>query len=541
MPDKSLPNRPNLEQYRKQAKDLLRSHARAELIALDRIARYHPRFQDQSPNLIRAVPFQLADAQLVLAREYGFESWQRFAKQINTLRLTRDVASLSDPMAAFMEAACVPLDAHSSGTLEEAEMILARYPHVATASIYTAALLADEATVRAFLVRDPAMASAKAGPRNWDALTYLCFSRYLRLDRERSSAFVRTARTLLDFGANANTGWIEMIDHPNPRPILEAAIYGAAGIAQHAELTRLLLDHGADPNDEETPYHVAETRDNSVLTVLLESGKLNVGSLNTLLLRKCDWHDYQGLRLVLEHGANPNEITRWGFSAFYQAIRRDNSLEMIELLLDYHADPTVPDRDGRSAVAIAAHRGRAEVLDLFERRGIAITLTGVDALITACTRDQKQVIRALIAAQPELRSELIEQGGTLLAQFSGVGNLEGIRNLLDLGVNSSALYREGDGYFGIAKNSTALHVAAWRAWPKVVAEFITRGTPVNATDAQGRTALQLAVKACVDSYWTERRSPESVRALLEAGASTVGIEVPSGYGDVDKLLQQRLV
>ncbi len=47
-----------------------------------------------------------------------------------------------------------------------------------------------------------------------------------------------------------------MIDHPNPRPVVEAAIYGAAGIAQHAELTRLLLERGADPNDEETPYHV---------------------------------------------------------------------------------------------------------------------------------------------------------------------------------------------------------------------------------------------------------------------------------------------
>ena len=62
-----------------------------------------------------------------------------------------------------------------------------------------------------------------------------------------------------------------MIDHPNPRPVVEAAIYGAAGIAQHAGLTRLLLDRGADPNDEETPYHVAETRDNTVLKILLKA------------------------------------------------------------------------------------------------------------------------------------------------------------------------------------------------------------------------------------------------------------------------------
>ena len=73
-----------------------------------------------------------------------------------------------------------------------------------------------------------------------------------------------------------------------------------------------------------------------------------------------------------------------------------------------------------------------------------------------------------------------------------------------------------------------MHVAAWRAWPEVVKELIARGAPVNANDGQGRTALQLAVKACVDSYWTDRRSPDSVRALLEAGASTAGIELPTG-------------
>jgi len=47
----------------------------------------------------------------------------------------------------------------------------------------------------------------------------------------------------------------------------------------------------------------------------------------------------------------------------------------------------------------------------------------------------------------------------------------------------------------------------------------------------------LAVKACVDSYWTNRRSPESVEALLRAGASVKGIDFPSGYAEVDELLK----
>jgi ankyrin repeat protein len=539
VPDKFLPDQPNLDQQKKQAKDLLHAHAQAEPTALDRIARHHPRLHNQPLDAIRVARFQLADAQLVIAREHGFESWPKFAKHIKTLRLSREVASLGDPASAFIEAACSPRHGHRSGTLEEAEMILARYPQVAASSIYTAAILADEATVRIFLAGDSSSANAKGGPLGWDALTHLCFSRYLRLDRKRSDVFVSTARALLDAGASPNAGWIEMIDYPNPRPVLEAAIYGAAAIAQHAGLTRLLLERGADPNDEETAYHVIETYDNTVLKILLESGRFNERSLATALLRKCDWHDLEGLRLVLEYGAHPNYMTLWGLTALHQAIRRDNRIQMIELLIDYGADPALPSREGKSAILIAARRGRADALELFEKRGTPINLTGVDALIAACARDHKETIRSLVAAEPQLKSELIDHGGTLLAEFSGVGNLAGVRNLFDLGVSVTALYREGDGYYGIAKESTALHVAAWRARPDVVKELINRGAPVNARDGEGRTALQLAVKACVDSYWSELRSPDSVRALLEAGASEDGIKLPTGYNEIDILLQQR--
>jgi hypothetical protein len=342
--DKSLPDQPSLEQYKKQAKDLLRAHAQGSRAALDRIARHHPRLQNQPQDVIRSAPFHLADAQLVIAREHGFKSWANFGRHIETLRLTREVASLDDAASRFIEAACSPRHGHRSGTLEEAEMILARYPHVAAASTYTAAILADEASVRAFLARDPSSATAKGGPLGWDALTHLCFSRYLRLDRTRSEAFVRTARALLDAGASPNTGWIEIIDHPNPRRVLEAAIYGAAAVAQHAGLTQLLLERGADPNDEETAYHAIESYDNTVLKILLESGKLNQRSLSTALLRKCDWHDLDGLRLVLEHGANPNWMTVWGLTALHQAIRRDNRLAIVEVLLDRGADPAIPYR-----------------------------------------------------------------------------------------------------------------------------------------------------------------------------------------------------
>jgi hypothetical protein len=140
------------------------------------------------------------------------------------------------------------------------------------------------------------------------------------------------------------------------------------------------------------------------------------------------------------------------------------------------------------------------------------------------------------ARESGLVADLRAQGGSLLAEFAGTGNTAGVTHLLDLGIDAGARYA-GDGYWGLAGGSTALHVAAWRARHQTVALLIERGAPIDAKDDEGRTALMLAVRATVDSYWADRRSPASVRALLRAGASTRGVDFPSGYRRVDALLE----
>lgn len=414
-----------------------------------------------------------------------------------------------------------------NGTLDQAEAILSAHPEIANSSIYTAAVVGDDDAVRRFLALDPANATAKGGVRGWDALTYLCFSKYLRLDPARSDAFVRAARALLEAGAGANTGFYEIAEHTEP--YFESAIYGAAGLAHNAELTRLLLDRGADPNDDETPYHAPEGHDNDALKVLLESGKLTADSLATMLARKHDWHDYDGVGLLLEHGADPNQKTRWGRTAIEQAVLRDNGREIIEMLLDHGADAT-------TAAGMAARRGRADLLALFERLGTAIDLSGVEQLLAAAAQNDSAAIQRMIASNPELVTEVNADGGRILAEFARNGNTDGVRLLLDLGVDVRALLDDGDVYWDLAKNSTALHVAAWLARHDTVKLLIDRGAPVNAIDAKGRTALALAVRACVDSYWTRRRSLESVEALLAAGANVTGVPYPCGYAEVDELL-----
>ncbi len=424
---------------------------------------------------------------------------------------------------------------HASGTLEAANGILAAHPDLARNDVYAAAVLGDDEAIRRFLAGDPAAATRRGGQHGWDPLTYLCFSRYLRLDPARSAGLVRTARVLLDAGADPGTGFFEL-EH-QPAPEYESVLYGAAGVAHHEELTRLLLERGAEPNDEEVPYHAPETYDNGALRALLETGRLTAESLGTMLLRKADWHDLDGMALVLKHGGDPNLKGRWGATTLHHALRRDNRIAIIELLLDHGADPQIArDADGRAAAAIAARRGRADVLGLLERRGVAVELAGVERLIAACARGGGAA-RRIAAAEPGLAAELLAQGGTLLAEFAGNGNVEGVRCLLDLGVAAAAPSPQGDGYFGIPEGSTALHVAAWRAQHRVVRLLIERGAPLDAPDRDGATPLALAVNACVDSWWKDRRAPDSVAALLGAGASAAGVPFPCGYAAVDDLLQ----
>jgi ankyrin repeat protein len=352
-----------------------------------------------------------------------------------------------------------------------ADAILATHPELASSDIYIAATLGDADAVGRFMAQDRTLATAKGGPRNVDALTYLCFSTYLRQDRGRTADFVRAATALLDAGADADTGFFDPTHHLD-----------AAGVAQHPELTRLLIERGADPN----------------------------------------------------------RMSRWHNTPLHQALRRDNALENIAAFLEAGADPPLKSRlENRSSLSIAARRGRKDVLDAFERRGHSIVFAGVERLIGACARNEPDTIAALVTGQPDLIAELRAEGSTLLAEFAGTGNVDGVRHLLDLGVPVDSRY-DGDPYYGIPKNSTALHVAAWKAYPMVVSLLIARGSSVNAVDDKAQTPLMLVVRACVDSYWMRRRSPDSTAALLRAGARVDGVPFPSGYREVDELLEPRV-
>jgi ankyrin repeat protein len=82
---RDLPAHPNLEQYRKQAKEFVRAARAGDTRAFAVMREHHPRFKYASDDELRRTRFALADAQLIVARRHGFESWPKFAKHIETI------------------------------------------------------------------------------------------------------------------------------------------------------------------------------------------------------------------------------------------------------------------------------------------------------------------------------------------------------------------------------------------------------------------------------------------------------------------------
>src|SRR5579884_2323354 len=77
-----LPARPHLDIPRREARELLEACRRSDPDALDRIRRRHPKFKDTPDHAAIPPRLKLSDAQLVVAREYGFSTWAMLKERI---------------------------------------------------------------------------------------------------------------------------------------------------------------------------------------------------------------------------------------------------------------------------------------------------------------------------------------------------------------------------------------------------------------------------------------------------------------------------
>lgn len=78
---KSLPPHPNLEHLKKQARAILRAHARGQHDVCD-VLRHLQRFTDAPNNEILQADITLTEVQFALAMEYGFSSWMAIKAHI---------------------------------------------------------------------------------------------------------------------------------------------------------------------------------------------------------------------------------------------------------------------------------------------------------------------------------------------------------------------------------------------------------------------------------------------------------------------------
>ena len=96
MPVRALPQNPSLEHLKYQAKDLLKARAAREPAAAQRIREFHPRWTKASDEAIFAADFRLSDAQLAIAREYGFASWARLKRRVEKPKRSDQVSLRHD-------------------------------------------------------------------------------------------------------------------------------------------------------------------------------------------------------------------------------------------------------------------------------------------------------------------------------------------------------------------------------------------------------------------------------------------------------------
>lgn len=85
MPTRPLPARPDLDHLKHQAKDLRDGHAAGNADALRRLAEFHPRLGGKTAAAIAATTLTQADALLTIAREYGFASWPKLKRHVESL------------------------------------------------------------------------------------------------------------------------------------------------------------------------------------------------------------------------------------------------------------------------------------------------------------------------------------------------------------------------------------------------------------------------------------------------------------------------
>jgi hypothetical protein len=439
VPTSPLPERPDLGNFRRQARALQRAVRAGDPAALARAAEHHP--GGAPAGSAEPAAFPLAAAQLVVAREYGFASWPRLRRYLDVVAAygwDSAVASApaTDPAAELCRLACLTYTGDDGPhRWAGARRLLAEQPGLTRASIWAASAAARPDDVRRLLDRDPGLARARGGPFGWGPLCYLAYS---RLDRPEPDV-LDVARRLLAAGADPDDGflWNGLYTFTALTGVLGGGEQGPVRQPRHPHwrpLARLLLDAGADPNDGQALYNCMFSPANDHLVLLFEHG-LGLPHAGAWQARLGDVAPDPGDQLRVQ--------LRW-------AVEHDQR-ERVRLLAEHGVDVRSPFRgqgpawaagDGRTPVELALLCGNREIADYLLAQGAPPPAPDpADELVAATFRADRAAVDGVRSAHPDAVERARRARPGLMVWAAAHAPAGTVELLAELGFDVNALGR----------------------------------------------------------------------------------------------------
>lgn len=431
-----LPQRPDIDHLKRQAKALLARYRMRDPAAIARFRAALPAAAGRSDDAILALDLHLHDAQSCLAREHGFRSWYDLRSFV-IARAARagDRAGSVRAWLALVYAGDIA-GGMGRASPEVAARLLDEDPALAGDS-HAACAVGDLDRLRQALANDPGWENRPGGLLALPPLVAVTHSGLLRLPAFHDRLHA-AARLLLAAGADPNQSVGSRWPPASPeRPSREhrlSALYGAAGRNHDPGLSALLLDAGADPNDGESLYHALESPECTRL--LLRAGARITGT--NAIYRVSDLDRLESLQALLDAGADPNEpatsrpTADWATPLLW-AIRRRRSPAHVAALLAAGADPAARTPDGTDAMTLALRHGLPEVATLLQPAGHAAAPADDERFVAACAAGDEAAARYIQASRPDLPTTLDERRLRLLPELAAEGADTAVRTMVRLG------------------------------------------------------------------------------------------------------------
>ncbi|MEM9104917.1 MAG: ankyrin repeat domain-containing protein [Pseudomonadota bacterium] len=437
--------------------------------------------------------YKHADCLHVIARETGYASWPALKLAVETQGMDRTQKQGRLRWALF------------NGAHETVDYLLSDQPDLPDGEVPLLVALYDVKAMRTILERDPKAATRDYPPRR--PMCHLAFSRHIKAAPEKQDDMLAMAELLLAHGAEVNDRF--HFDPDSEHRL--SALYGAIGHADNMPLAKWLLDHGANPDDDESLYHATELGHTEGLELLLAHGADPKGT--NALPRAIDFNSIDAVRLLLEGGADPNEgiaphpsgEPSLVIPALHQAARRMASGNIAQLLIDKGANPDIVSR-GHTPYAFARIFGNHDVADILEKAGASTRLSPIEAqLARAADGDHRADDRVDMEAVPD------EMKYLLCRLVWREGTLPHMQRLIAMGFDPDLADEMG---------MPPLHLAGWEGMADVMAYFLGLNPDLEHVNAYGGTLLSTIVHGSENCPQRVRRHHiECARMALECGVA----------------------